>query len=197
MVLLRVMRPGSGRLFRLFGELDASSVGELDTVLRLASGGGDVVLDLADLAFIDSSGIKRFVEIARELGTRGSLTLLSPRPGVARVLELTRTAEALPNLVVFRTHDPSLGCDEPRRARPVRPQPPTTSISIEPAVIRLDTGPAVPTSSATTRSPVARPQQSDGSAGDADASVGKSGVAQPQQSDGSAKDWDLPFIWLG
>jgi anti-sigma B factor antagonist len=109
MLLLRVVRPGVGGLFRLFGELDSSNVSELDNVLRRARGGGDIVLDLTDLTFIDSSGIKGFIQIARELGTGANLVLLSPRPSVARVLELTRIAEVLPNVIVLLTHDDSFG----------------------------------------------------------------------------------------
>jgi anti-anti-sigma factor len=116
MLLLRVVRPSGGGVFRLFGELDASNVAELDMVLPRARRGGDIVLDLADLSFIDSTGIKGFVEIARALGAGGNLILLSPRPDVARVLALTGIARALPNLVVFPTHDPSSWRDGTRRA---------------------------------------------------------------------------------
>jgi anti-anti-sigma factor len=133
MLLLRVVRPGGGGgLFRLFGELDASSVAELDTVLRHARGGGDVVLDLADLTFIDSAGIKGFIEIARAVGTGRKLILLSPRPVVARVLRFTGIAEALPNLVVIPTHDHDRR-DGPRRAKPAPSHPATTSM--EPAAV--------------------------------------------------------------
>jgi anti-anti-sigma factor len=129
MPLLRVVRPGGGRLFRLFGELDVSSVGELTgAVLPHLHGQSDVILDLADLTFTDGSGIQGFIEIARELGTDGNVILLSPRPCVARVLEITRIAETFPNLIVLATHDPSTR---------------TTRRPSKPAVISLESDPGL------------------------------------------------------
>jgi anti-anti-sigma factor len=138
MLLLRVARPGDGRLFRLYGELDASSLGELTgAVLPHIHRQGDVILDLADLTFTDGSGIQGFIEIAGELGTNGNVILLSPRPCVARVLEITRIAWTLPNLIVSATYDPSTrrtqGPSKPARSRP--------ATSTKPAVISLEPDP--------------------------------------------------------
>lgn len=134
-LLLRVVRPGGGRLFRLFGELDASSLRELTrAVLPHFHGQGDVILDLADLTFTDGSGIRGFIEIAGKLGTDGNVILLSPRPCVARVLEITRIAETLPNLIVSVMHDPSTRRTQ-RPSTPARPRPTT---SAKPAVISLE-----------------------------------------------------------
>jgi anti-anti-sigma regulatory factor len=91
----------------LFGSLDASGVGLLAaTVLRHVRD-GDVVLDLADLTSVDEGGIGGFVEFARALPPDSKLTLLSPRPSVARVLERSGVLESVPNMVLFFTHDPS------------------------------------------------------------------------------------------
>jgi anti-anti-sigma factor len=140
MLLLRVVRPGGGRLFRLFGEIDVSSVGELTgAVLPHVHGQGDVILDLADLTFTDGSGIHGFIEIAGELGTDGNVILLSPRPCVARVLEITRIAETFPNLIVLATHDPSTRTTQ-RPSNPARPRPAT---STKPAVISLESDPGL------------------------------------------------------
>jgi hypothetical protein len=76
------------------------------TVLRHARD-CDVVLDLEDLASVDEGGIGGLVELANALPPGAELTLLSPRPPVARAVERSGVLDAVPNLVLFFTHDPS------------------------------------------------------------------------------------------
>jgi anti-anti-sigma factor len=88
-MLLQIERLDSGRGFRLIGELDASNVNELrDALDPVVEGGGDVTLDLAGLAFMDSSGIQILVTTAQDLGDRGTLILVSPGSLVRRLLSL-------------------------------------------------------------------------------------------------------------
>jgi anti-anti-sigma factor len=88
-MLLQIERLDSGQGFRLVGELDASNVGELQEALDPAvAEGGDLTLDLAGLAFMDSSGIQILVTTAHGLGDRGSLILVSPGTLVRRLLNL-------------------------------------------------------------------------------------------------------------
>jgi anti-sigma B factor antagonist len=50
----------------------------------------DVILELSQLSFIDSSGIRELVAAAQAPKTRGgALFLSSPTPNVARVFEIT------------------------------------------------------------------------------------------------------------
>jgi anti-sigma B factor antagonist len=172
-VLLRVVQPGGGDVFRLFGELDTSNIGELDTVLRHARDGGDVVLDLADLTFVDSTGIKRFVAIAHALGDAGKLILLSPRPSVARLLECTGIAHALANIVVFPTPDPSVRAAQERRAGPAarRPSAPSTVSTVVPLEAHAAGVPSSPAQ--------------------------RTARAAAGESSRSGGPEELPFIWLG
>jgi len=79
----------SPRHFHLFGELDLASSPVLAEALMLAARGtGDLRLDLNELAFIDSSGIRALLVLAEELGTRGRLVLDSPAPSVEHTLRL-------------------------------------------------------------------------------------------------------------
>jgi anti-anti-sigma factor len=79
----------SPRTFHLFGELDlASSPILVDAVLPAAREEGDIRLDLKELGFIDSSGIRAFLILAEELGTRGRLILTSAAPSVENTLQL-------------------------------------------------------------------------------------------------------------
>jgi len=88
-MLLQIERTDAPRGFRLVGELDASNVGSvaeaLDPVLQE---GGDLTLDLAGLAFMDSTGIQVLVRSAKNLGERGRLILVSPGSLVKRILNL-------------------------------------------------------------------------------------------------------------
>lgn len=77
---------------RLAGELDAHTAPRLRSLLaeQLLAGPGNLVLDLADLVFIDSAGLASL--IAADKGTRRAgmrLVLAAPRPAVRKVLSLT------------------------------------------------------------------------------------------------------------
>jgi anti-anti-sigma factor len=92
---IRPQREG-GR-FKLVGELDLSSTEALlDEVRQVAEEDTDIVLDLRDLTFVDSTGVRSFVTISNRLRS-GSLTLEGPRSNVARVLRLVG-AEAFPHV---------------------------------------------------------------------------------------------------
>ena len=88
-LLLQVERVEDPRGFRLVGELDASNVGVLsDALTRELDKGGDLTLDLAGLAFMDSSGIQALIRAAQQLLGQGRLILRSPGDLVRRILSL-------------------------------------------------------------------------------------------------------------
>ena len=87
--------PASPRSFHLFGELDLASSAELvNAVLPSAREDGDLRLDLKELSFIDSSGIRALLILAEELGTRGTLILASASPPVEHTLRLVGVERA-------------------------------------------------------------------------------------------------------
>ena len=74
------------------GEIDISNAEDLaDDVRSLVDGAeGQVVLGLQDCGFIDATGIKALIVLARELQTRGQTLVLSGLNGEPRrVLEIT------------------------------------------------------------------------------------------------------------
>jgi anti-anti-sigma factor len=79
---------GDGSL-RLTGELD---VAEADGLIERASTaipeGGNLVLEVDELSFIDSSGVRALVTIAGMLPQGGRLVLRRPTAAVRRVLDL-------------------------------------------------------------------------------------------------------------
>lgn len=89
MMLLTIEKTEDPRGLRLVGELDASNIASLTEALEPAvAQGGDITLDLAGLAFMDSTGIQVLVRTAQELEGRGSLVLVSPGNLVRRILDL-------------------------------------------------------------------------------------------------------------
>lgn len=74
----------------LVGDLDGDTCGELGAALADGALDGNLVVDLAGLTFIDSSGITELVEARRAcLDRNGAFTLRSTTPTVRRVLEIT------------------------------------------------------------------------------------------------------------
>ena len=74
---------------RLIGELDLLAYEKADVALSpLFDAPGDVTLDVSDLAFIDSSGIRLFVRLERAIRDRGVLHRRGASPHIARVFQV-------------------------------------------------------------------------------------------------------------
>lgn len=90
---------GDGRVrVRVFGELDLATVGELSSVLgREVAAGGQVVLDLSQVHFIDSTGLHAIlVSVDSAQADGGRVTVSSRLSAQAmRLFELTGMLQAL------------------------------------------------------------------------------------------------------
>jgi anti-sigma B factor antagonist len=90
---LELARPGPGVvLVRARGDVDAYTAPGLRSHLHAATEGGDelVVVDLADVTFIDSAGLGALVGAHRRMREGGGrLRIVRPPPLVARAFELT------------------------------------------------------------------------------------------------------------
>jgi anti-anti-sigma factor len=73
------------------GEIDADNCREFGALLlEDTAGPSSLVVDLAGLEFIDSSGISELLRVTEEVKGRGqALRLREPTPAVHRVLEIT------------------------------------------------------------------------------------------------------------
>lgn len=79
----------------LRGELDAFTVPDVRAVL-VATDEGDVVLDLREVTFIDSSGLAMIVEARQRLDGEQRRLVIGPRSDVVqRLLELSGVAGRL------------------------------------------------------------------------------------------------------
>lgn len=90
----------SGRrtLVRASGEVDLATAPDLAAALDDARASGlDVVLDLAGVTFIDTSGVRAMLDARRRINDDGSdLTVVAPPDSPSRrLLELTELVESL------------------------------------------------------------------------------------------------------
>ena len=76
----------------LEGELDLASTPQLVAIVRgvMDAGSAEIVLDMAELSFIDSTGLSGVAKLADQARSSGaSLELRSPSALTAQVLEVT------------------------------------------------------------------------------------------------------------
>jgi anti-anti-sigma factor len=87
---------GSGTTIKLAGELDSATCAELIERVEQLIGDdpGEVVLDLDEVTFIDSAGLRAIIVIERKAGERDvAFTIRSPTGPVADLLQLTGIRE--------------------------------------------------------------------------------------------------------
>lgn len=95
MTQLQVVATDDPRRYRLVGELDMDSVDELSERLEpQVAAGGDLRLDLSELTFIDSSGIRALFQLNAQLED-GNLILERPSPFARRVMGVLGVGESL------------------------------------------------------------------------------------------------------
>jgi anti-anti-sigma factor len=88
-----------GSALRLLGELDLASVPNAERHVEdvLAEGRRPLVLDLRELTFVDSSGLRFFILLADRAREQGwELKLLPPPEPAMTVFRLTGAVENLP-----------------------------------------------------------------------------------------------------
>ena len=82
----------------LSGEIDLSTIEDVESGVRTAIDGheGIVALDLREVSFLDSSGLRLLLRLHKELGDEGRRLVVVQGPRrVARVFELTGAEDQL------------------------------------------------------------------------------------------------------
>ena len=99
----QVRRLGSDGHFALSGELDMAVTGRfLEAVQPAIDENRDVTLDLSELTFLDSSGVKAFAEAGQRAARCGAaIVLRSPSRSALRVLEMV-CADSFAGLTILR-----------------------------------------------------------------------------------------------
>ena len=91
LLAVHVLTSGPRTVCRAVGVLDIATVAIFREVVETqVRSGGELVIDLSELTFCDSTGLGAIVGLHRLVtATDGSLVLRSPRPRVASVLAMT------------------------------------------------------------------------------------------------------------
>jgi anti-anti-sigma factor len=87
------------RLIKLIGSLDIMGVGAIETKFAASCSGEKprVIVDLSEVDFLASIGIRLLTINARSLVSRGGrLALLNPTPEVRKTLEVTGISDLIP-----------------------------------------------------------------------------------------------------
>lgn len=98
-LVVRTAREGDTQVVSLCGELDLANASTAEAALdaSLESDGAQVIVDMRELEFIDSTGIALLVAALGHNGSEARVRFVpSASPAVTRVLELTGLAERLP-----------------------------------------------------------------------------------------------------
>ncbi|HEX8159026.1 MAG TPA: STAS domain-containing protein [Solirubrobacteraceae bacterium] len=95
---LRSERQGDSHVIALIGELDLDGAPRLEEeLLRVeATDATSIVVDLAELEFIDSTGLRLLVMASERAQPNSRVTLLRGPKQVHRVFELTNLVDRLP-----------------------------------------------------------------------------------------------------
>lgn len=97
---LEIRRPAR-RLLKLTGELDLATADALEEAIAEEAGPGDLVLDLAELTFMDSTGIRLILHAAATCDGDANVVLLDVSASIMRVLEIAGINGRVDNLIVL------------------------------------------------------------------------------------------------
>lgn len=86
----RLTVSGDGRDIAIAGDLDSHTAPQLEAVLTDLGTAADVKVDITEVGFVDSSGLRVVIEAHRRHEESNSrLVLRNPSDAVARVVEIT------------------------------------------------------------------------------------------------------------
>ena len=83
-----IARLDGGNGLKVAGELDVATAPQLMEALRDALSTGQVTLDLSEVTFVDSCGIRAILELARTQNGNGPVIILNPSYAVTRVFDI-------------------------------------------------------------------------------------------------------------
>jgi anti-anti-sigma factor len=87
--MLEITRTDDPKGLRIEGELDLATVDRFRSALAaMVREGGDILLDVGDMLFMDSSGAQVLIRALRDLSDRGRLVLAHPQRTVLRIVRV-------------------------------------------------------------------------------------------------------------
>ena len=87
---IKKVSEGTALTVYLSGRLDAVTALELDKDLKASLANvSDLTIDLADLEYISSAGLRTLLKIQKRMDKQGSMTIRNVRQNVREVLDMT------------------------------------------------------------------------------------------------------------
>jgi len=124
---IRQEEHGEVRLLVLSGRLDTETSADLELALQdlQAAGAAHFVIDLADIGYVSSAGLRVLLALAKQLdGGRGSLKLCALNPAVKQVFDVAGFSNLF---AIFPHRDAALGVALPAAA--VVPRAPESGLA--------------------------------------------------------------------
>ena len=91
---IKKIEDGSKVTVQIIGRLDAVSALELDKSLKL-DGITDLTVDLAELEYISSAGLRTLLKIQKKMDKQGAMRIKNIRQNVREVLDMTGFSDFL------------------------------------------------------------------------------------------------------
>ena len=91
---IKKFEDGSKVTVQIIGRLDAVSALELDKSLKL-DGITDLTVDLAELEYISSAGLRTLLKIQKKMDKQGAMRIKNIRQNVREVLDMTGFSDFL------------------------------------------------------------------------------------------------------
>lgn len=101
----QLQEPGT---FALVGELDMLSAEAVVSNLKVAPEDRDLVLELSELRFMDSSGIRAILQVAGDRNNGSRVVLRNATPAVERVLDIALPGD-IPGVLVASRNEAARG----------------------------------------------------------------------------------------
>jgi len=96
-IAVQVTTAGGHPIVRASGEIDLASAPVLRAAMDTVIGDGvrQIIVDLQDVTFIDSTGLNLLIAVLKQLGP-GSISVVTARPQVCRVLAISGIDTLIP-----------------------------------------------------------------------------------------------------
>jgi anti-anti-sigma factor len=98
-LIVDLTEEGDLTILTVRGELDAYSAPTLDAAFdrAVSEGARQFVLDLSDVGFIDSSGLRSMIRVRKQVGDGPeALRIRNPQPATVRLLDITGLTDHFP-----------------------------------------------------------------------------------------------------
>jgi anti-sigma B factor antagonist len=94
--IMSLQRNGRTAVLAVSGEFDLSSIERFEQELERADGTAELVIDLSELSFMDSSALRALLKVDASAREEGFELTIVPGPVAQRLLELTGLDQKLP-----------------------------------------------------------------------------------------------------